>query len=307
MSNYLFRRLLNAIFVVFGVVTLVFFVLRILPGDPAYVLAGPTATQAEVDELRISLGLDQPAYVQYAIFLRQLTMGDLGHATYYQNQSALGLVLERMPATLELVVPSLIISIILALVLGALAALRNGTWIDETLGVIALSAQAAPSFWLGPVLIIIFARELGWLPTSGRGGFTYYILPVVTMTLPLFAVSMRLVRSGMLDNLKKDYVRMARAKGLRENTILARHVARNMLIPVVTYVGLQLGHLLSGAVIVETVFAWPGVGRLLVESIINRDYTVIQASVIIFAGLFVAVNLIVDLLYGWIDPRISYS
>ncbi len=307
MSNYLLRRILNAIFVVFGVVTLVFFVLRILPGDPAYVLAGPTATQAEVDELRRNLGLDQPAYVQYAIFLRQLAQGDLGNATYYQNESALHLVLERMPATLELVVPALVIAVILALVLGALAAIRSGTWFDDLMGVIALSAQAAPSFWIGPMLIILFARELGWLPTSGRGGLNYYIMPVITLALPLFAVSMRLVRSGIIENLQKDYVRMARAKGLSERVVLGRHVARNMLIPVVTYVGLQLGHLLSGAVIVETVFAWPGVGRLLVESIINRDYTVVQASVIIFAGLFVTVNLLVDLLYGWIDPRISLS
>jgi peptide/nickel transport system permease protein len=307
MSSYVLRRLLNAVFVVFGVVTLVFFVLRILPGDPAYVLAGPTATQAEVDELRRSLGLDQPAYIQYGIFLRQLAQGDLGNATYFQSESALELVLERMPATLELVVPSLLIAVFLALVLGAISALRNGSWLDEILGVVALSAQAAPSFWLGPVFIIIFARELGWLPTSGRGNFSYYILPIITLALPLFAVSMRLVRSGMIENLHRDYVRMARAKGLAESTIIARHVSRNMLIPVVTYVGLQLGHLLSGSVIVETVFAWPGVGRLLVDSIINRDYTVIQASVIVFAGLFVAVNLLVDLLYGWIDPRISYS
>jgi peptide/nickel transport system permease protein len=307
MFNYLIRRLINTIFVVFGVVTLVFFVLRILPGDPAYVLAGPTATQAEVDALRQNLGLDRPAYVQYGIFLRQLAQGDLGKATYYRNESALNLVLERMPATLEIVVPALAISILAALVLGAVAALRNGTWLDDTISAIALASQAAPSFWIGPMLIILFARELGWLPTSGRGGWTYYIMPVVTLALPLFAVSMRLVRSGMIDNLQKDYVRMARAKGLSEAVILSRHVARNMLIPVVTYIGLQLGHLLSGAVVVETVFAWPGVGRLLVESIINRDYTVVQASVILFASLFVAVNLIVDLLYGWIDPRISYS
>jgi peptide/nickel transport system permease protein len=307
MFNYLIRRLINTIFVVFGVVTLVFFVLRILPGDPAYVLAGPTATQAEVDALRQNLGLDRPAYVQYGIFLRQLAQGDLGKATYYRNESALNLVLERMPATLEIVVPALAISILAALVLGAVAALRNGTWLDDTISAIALASQAAPSFWIGPMLIILFARELGWLPTSGRGGWTYYLMPVVTLALPLFAVSMRLVRSGMIDNLQKDYVRMARAKGLSEAVILSRHVARNMLIPVVTYIGLQLGHLLSGAVVVETVFAWPGVGRLLVESIINRDYTVVQASVILFASLFVAVNLIVDLLYGWIDPRISYS
>jgi peptide/nickel transport system permease protein len=307
MSNYIVRRLLNSLFVVFGVVTLVFFVLRILPGDPAYVLAGPTATQVEVDELRRSLGLDQPAYVQYFIFIRQLAAGDLGKATYYQSEPALQLVLERMPATLEIVLPALILSIIAALVLGSIAALRSGSWLDESLGVTALVAQAAPSFWIGPMLIILFARELGWLPTSGRGGPSYYILPVLTLALPLFAVSMRLVRSGMIDNLQKDYVRMARSKGLAEFTILGRHVARNMLIPVVTYVGLQLGHLLSGAVIVETVFAWPGVGRLLVESIINRDYTVVQASVVIFASLFVMVNLVVDLLYGWIDPRISFA
>ena len=307
MATFLLRRLLYAVFVVLGVVTLVFVVLRLLPGDAAYALAGPTATQEEVDALRQTLGLDQPVWVQYGIFLRQVAQGDFGHSVYNNNASALDLVLERMPATLELVIPALLLAIVVAFTLGAVAALKTGTWLDDLLSAIAIAGDAAPSFWIGPLLIIVFARNLGWLPTSGRGGLEYMILPVITLALPLFAVSMRLVRSGLLETLSREYVRTARAKGLAEQTILSRHVFRNMLIPVVTYVGLQLGHLLSGAVVVETVFAWPGVGRLLVDSIPNRDYTVIQVAVIIFASLFVLVNLLVDLLYGVIDPRIEYS
>jgi len=307
MATFLLRRLLYAVFVVLGVVTLVFVVLRLLPGDAAYALAGPTATQAEVDALRQTLGLDQPVWVQYGIFLRQVAQGDFGHSVYNNNASALDLVLERMPATLELVLPALLLAIVVAFTLGAVAALKTGTWLDDLLSAIAIAGDAAPSFWIGPLLIIVFARNLGWLPTSGRGGVEYMILPVITLALPLFAVSMRLVRSGLLETLNREYVRTARAKGLAERVILSCHVFRNMLIPVVTYVGLQLGHLLSGAVVVETVFAWPGVGRLLVDSIPNRDYTVIQVAVIIFASLFVLVNLLVDLLYGVIDPRIEYS
>ena len=307
MATFLLRRLLYAVFVVLGVVTLVFVVLRLLPGDAAYALAGPTATQEEVDALRQTLGLDQPVWVQYGIFLRQVAQGDFGHSVYNNNASALDLVLERMPATLELVLPALLLAIVVAFTLGAVAALKTGTWLDDLLSAIAIAGDAAPSFWIGPLLIIVFARNLGWLPTSGRGGVEYMILPVITLALPLFAVSMRLVRSGLLETLNREYVRTARAKGLAERVILSRHVFRNMLIPVVTYVGLQLGHLLSGAVVVETVFAWPGVGRLLVDSIPNRDYTVIQVAVIIFASLFVLVNLLVDLLYGVIDPRIEYS
>lgn len=307
MLGYILRRLMYAVFVVFGVTTLVFVVLRLLPGDSTYVLAGSTATQAEVDQLRAALGLDRPIYVQYGVFLRQMATGDLGKSVYNNNVPALGLVLERMPATLQIVVPALLLAVLAALVLGAVSALRRGTWLDDAMSVVALIGQAAPSFWIGPLLIILFARNLGWLPTSGRGGLRHFILPVITLALPLFAVSMRLVRSGLLDVLNKEYVRTARAKGLRESRILYGHAFRNMLIPVVTYIGLQLGHLLSGSVIVETVFAWPGVGRLLVDSITNRDFTVIQVSVILFAGLFILVNLLVDLLYGLIDPRISYS
>jgi peptide/nickel transport system permease protein len=307
MLPFLIRRLAYAVFVVFGVTTAVFVVLRLLPADPVYVLAGPTATVEEVDALRRALGFDQPIYVQYAIFLRQVLVGDLGRSVYQNNVPALDLVLERMPATLELVVPSLVLAVLAAFTLGAIAAQRPGSWLDDLLSAIALAGQSAPSFWIGPVLIIVFARELGWLPTSGRGGFAELIMPVVTMSLPLFAVSMRLVRSGVIETLNRDFVRTARAKGLREGAVLRRHVYPNMLIPVITFIGLQLGHLLSGSVIVETVFAWPGVGRLLVESITNRDYSVVQASVIVFAGLFILVNLLVDLLYGVIDPRVGFS
>lgn len=307
MVSYILRRLLYAVFVVLGVVSIVFVLLRLLPGDPAYLLAGPTATQAEVDTLRRAMGLDRPAYIQYAVFLRQLATGDLGISVYNNNVPALDLVLERMPATLQMIVPALLLAVFLALTLGSVAALNHGTRLDDAISVIALIGKAAPSFWVGPLLILIFARNLGWLPTSGRDSPKHLILPIITLTLPLFAVTTRLVRSGLLDTMNKEYVRTARAKGLPESSILSRHVFRNTLIPVVTYIGLQLGHLLSGSVVVETVFAWPGAGRLLVDSITNRDYTVIQAAIILFSGLFVLVNLLVDLLYVAIDPRIGYS
>src|SRR4051794_18190074 len=295
MISYILRRLLYAVFVVFGVVTLVFILLRVLPGDPAYLLAGPTATQAEVDNLRAGLGIDRPVYVQYGRFLQQLASGDLGKSVYNNNTPALQLVVERMPATLEMIVPALILAVVLAMTLGAVAALNHGSRLDDAISVVVLMGKSAPSFWIGPLLILIFARDLGWLPTSGRDGPKNLILPVLTLTLPLFAVSTRLVRSGLLDTLNKEYIRTARAKGLRESAVLTGHVFRNTLIPVVTYIGLQLGHLLSGSVVVETVFAWPGAGRLLVDSITNRDYTVIQAAIILFSGLFVLVNLLVDL------------
>jgi ABC-type dipeptide/oligopeptide/nickel transport system permease component len=307
MVQFMIRRTISALFVVFGVVTLVFVILRILPGDAAYLLAGSMATQEEVDAIRDQLGFSKPLYDQYWIFLKNVSHGDFGTSVFYTGSSAARLVFERLPATLELVIPSVFLAITMALGLGAIAALKRGTWIDDLMGVIALVGQAAPSFWIGPLLIIVFARNLGWLPTSGRGGWENAVLPIVTLTLPLFAVSMRLVRSGLLDILHKEYVRTARAKGLGERLVMSRHVFRNMLIPVITYIGLQLGHLLSGSVVVEVVFAWPGVGRLLVDSITNRDYAVIQVSAIVFASLFVLINLIVDLLYGVIDPRIDYS
>ncbi len=307
MIRYLARKFLHAVLVVFGVMTLVFIILRLLPGDPAYVLAGPIATQEEVDVVRKALGIDRPIYIQYAYFLRQIATFDFGRSIYNNNVPALDLILERMPATLELVVPALILSVILAFLIGILSALRVGTWVDGLMAGLALAGQAAPSFWIGPMMIIVFARNLGWLPTFGRGGLANLILPIVTLSLPLFAVTMRMVRSGLLETMDKDYVRTARAKGVTEKLILVRHVLRNMLIPVVTYTGLQLGHLLSGSVIVETVFAWPGVGRLMVESITNRDYTVVQVSVVVFASLFVFINMIVDMLYVVIDPRVELA
>lgn len=307
MFRYVLRRLLYAIFVVFGVVTLVFMVLRLLQGDAAYLLAGPTATEAEVDQIRAALGMDRPVYVQYGIFLRQMAIGDLGRSVYYSGAPALELVVERMPATLQLVVPALLLAVLSALLLGTVAALHRGSRLDDAMSAVSLIGQAAPEFWIGPLLIILFARNLGWLPTSGRGGLDHLILPVITLALPLFAVSMRLVRSGLLDTLNQEYVTTARAKGLRERAVVVRHVFRNMLIPVVTYIGLQLGHLLSGSVVVEVVFAWPGAGRLLVDSLTNRDYAVTQVGVILFASLFVMINLMVDVLYGVIDPRIEYS
>jgi len=307
MLPFLLRRLAYSVFVVFGVTTAVFVVLRLLPADPVYVLAGQTASAEEVDALRHALGFDQPIYAQYAVFLRHMAAGDLGRSVYHNNVPALSLVLERMPATLELLIPSLVLAVLAAFSLGTVAAIRSGTWLDDLLSAAVLAGQSAPSFWIGSMLIIVFARDLGWLPTSGHGGLAEMVMPVITLALPLFAVSMRLVRSGLLETLNRDYVRTARAKGLAEPVALRHHVFPNMLIPVITFVGVELGHLLSGSVIVETVFAWPGVGRLLVDSITYRDYAVVQASVIVLAGLFVLANLAVDVLYGVIDPRVGYS
>lgn len=306
MTRYIVRRLLLSIIVIWGVVTFVFFVVRVIPGDPAAMMLGIDATPEMIASLRVQLGLDQPILVQYVFFLQNAITGDWGNSLYL-NRPSTELVFERIPATVQLAVLSVILSTLLAVPLGMLAALKvNSIW-DRIVSLTTLAAQSMPDFWVGFMLILIFSRYLRWLPTSGMGSWKHMIMPLITLSFPLTTFMTRLVRAGMLDVLGRDYVRTARGKGMKESLVVFRHVFKNMMIPVVTLVGLQLGVLLGGVVITETVFAWPGVGRLLVDSILRKDFPVVQAAVLFIALSYIFVNLFVDIAYAYIDPRIHYE
>ncbi|MDR7543305.1 MAG: ABC transporter permease [Armatimonadota bacterium] len=306
MGRYLARRALAALVVIWGVLTVIFVVVRVVPGDPAAVLLGTHATTDMVAEQRAKMGLDRPLAVQYVLFLRQAVAGDWGRS-YHENRPAFAMVVERMPATAELALASLALTIVVSFGLGTAAARWVQSPADRAVGVISLVGQAVPNFWLGLVLILVFARNLHWLPSFGRGSAWHLVLPTVTLSVQLIGVMTRLIRAGVLETAGQDYVRTARAKGVAEPGVLLRHVYRNMLIPVVTMLGLQLGALLGGVVVIEMVFAWPGLGRLIVTAINNRDYPVVQAAVTFTAVIFVVLNLLVDLTYGYLDPRIRYQ
>jgi len=303
--RYLSRKLAHTAFVAFGVVTLVFAALR-MSGDPAATMLPGDASVDELRDLRHALGLDQPLHVQYVRFLASAMTGDFGTSLRHQ-EPAMRLVLERLPATLELAFAALLLSVGVALPLGIVAALHRGRLADVLAMAFAVVGQATPYFWMGIMLILIFAVELQWLPTSGRGGVERLILPAVTLGTHFMAVLARLTRTSMLEVLGQNYVTTARAKGLTERTVVLVHALKNAAVPVVTLIGLQFGTLLGGAVVTETIFAWPGVGRLAVQSIFVRDYPVVQAGVFVLALTFVAINLLVDLLYGWLDPRTRTS
>jgi ABC-type dipeptide/oligopeptide/nickel transport system permease component len=303
MFRILANRLLAAVFVIWGVVTMVFLILRVLPGDPAALALGFDATPEALAALRQQMGLDQPIIVQYFIFLADVIRGNFGDSLFLQ-EPALQLVLDRLPATFQLAIPALILAVLVALPLGVLAGSRSGSLADRIISVMTLGAQSIPNFWIGLMLILILARNFGLLPTSGRGNWQHMIMPVITLSLPLLAVLTRFTRTGMLENLQADYVRTARSKGLKEQLVYYRHIFKNMLIPVITTLGLQAGTLLGGAVVIEIVFAWPGLGRLTVDSILRRDYPVVQVAVLVIALLVVLVNLTVDLFYTVVDPRI---
>lgn len=306
MTRYLMRRVLSTLIVIWGVFTVIFLVVRVIPGDPAAVLLGTHATAEMVAEQRSRMGLDRPLIVQYALFLRQALAGDWGRS-YHEGRPAFVMVLERVPPTVELALASITLTIVLSFGLGTLAARWVQSPIDRGVGILSLVGQAVPNFWLGLVLILVFARNLNWLPSFGRGTPWHLVLPTVTLSVQLIGVMTRLVRAGVLEISSQDYVRTARAKGVTESQVMTRHVYRNMLIPVVTILGLQLGALLGGVVVIEMVFAWPGLGRLIVTAINNRDYPVVQAAVTFTAMIFVMLNLLVDLTYGYLDPRIRYS
>jgi ABC-type dipeptide/oligopeptide/nickel transport system permease component len=302
MFPYVVRKCAHTALVALGVVTLVFAALR-LSGDPAATMLPGDATVDDLAALRTALGLDRPVYVQYVTFLADAVRGDFG-TSFRHQQPALTLVMERLPATLELAFAALVLSVVIALPLGIVAALYRGRIPDMLAMAFAVVGQATPFFWMGIMLILIVSLELGWLPTSGRGTWRHLVLPAVTLATHLAAVLARLTRTSMLEVLGQQYVVTARAKGLRERSVVLVHALKNAAVPVVTLVGLQFGTLLGGAVVTETVFAWPGVGRLAVQSIFVRDYPVVQAGVFVLALSFVALNLLVDVLYGWLDPRI---
>jgi ABC-type dipeptide/oligopeptide/nickel transport system permease component len=305
-GRYLLRRSVAALIVIGGVLTVIFLVVRVIPGNPAAVLLGTHATAEMVAEQRTKMGLDRPLLVQYALFLRQALVGDWGRS-YHEGRPAFGLVTERMPATVELAVAGMALTVVLSFALGTLAARRAQSPVDRAIGVFSLVGQAVPNFWLGLVFILVFARNLNWLPSFGRGTPWHLVLPTVTLSVQLIGVMTRLIRAGVLETAGQDYVRTARAKGVAEPGVLLRHVYRNMMIPVVTMLGLQLGALLGGVVVIEIVFAWPGLGRLIVTAINNRDYPVVQAAVTFTAVIFVVLNLLVDLTYAYLDPRIRYA
>jgi peptide/nickel transport system permease protein len=305
MTRFLAQRLLQMIGV-FLIISMVVFMLLVLTGDPIELLLPPAADINQVEALRTQLGLDRPWYVQYAKFVRSALRGDLG-TSFYFHEPAIRLVLERLPASLELVIWTMIASTAIAIPLGVAAATSRGSWVDRAVLVGSLVGISAPTFWIGIVLIALFVVALGWLPSSGRGTWAHLVLPVVTLAFYRVALFIRLIRAGMLDVLNQDYIRTARAKGLYERLIIYRHALKNTLIPFVTIGGIQMGGLIAFAIVTEKIFAWPGMGRLLLTSIERLDYPIVVAYAIVTAGLFIVINLTVDVLYALIDPRIRYE
>lgn len=302
MLSYLIRRTAHAVLVLFGVATLVFILSR-LAGDPIALLAPPNATPEDIDRLRTALALDDPVLVQYFHYLFDLVTLDLGESLYFRTPT-IELIGERLPATMILGSVAFVIAMTVAIPAGILAAVKRGTFFEGLVTLVVLVGQSTPAFWVGILLILTFSVELGWFPTGGRDGFSSIVLPSITLAFYMMALVARLLRSSMLGVLNEDYVRTARAKGVSNQKVITHHAMRNALLPTVTVIGLQVGSLFGGAVLTETVFAWPGVGLLMVEAIHNRDYPLVQSIVIVLAAIFVLVNLLVDLSYTLLDPRI---
>jgi len=323
MTRYLFRCFWQSLMVLFGI-SLIVFILLHLSGDPAVLLMPPDATREDIENFRKLMGFNDPLFLrwppweslsspwrpvtdtQYGRFMRGLVQGDFG-LSFRHQQPALGLVLERMPATIELTLAAMLIAVCVAIPVGILAAVRRNTGVDHAGMVLALLGQSMPVYWLGIMLILLFAVRLNLLPAFGSGSLRHLVLPAITLGAFSMARIARLTRSGMLEVLGQEYVRTARAKGLAERRIILKHALKNAAIPVITVIGLDLGTLLGGAVITETIFAWPGVGRLAVQAIANRDYPVVQSAVFVLASIFVLINFLVDILYTYVDPRVAYK
>ncbi len=304
--RFLARRLLLTVPVLLGVATLVFALIHLVPGDPAQAMLGEGAAPDDVAELRTRLGLDRPLLEQYGLFMRGLVQGDLG-SSFRTGQPVLAMIVERVPATAELALAAMAAAILFAIPLGVAAAVWRGTFVDWSAMTLALAGISLPNFWLGPVLAIVFAVELGWLPVSGRGGLSSLALPALSLGAALAAILARMTRASLLDELQELYVRAARARGASRSRAVLLHALGNSLIPVVTIAGLQFGAVLTGAVITETIFAWPGIGRLLIQSISFRDYPMVQGCILLIAVTYVGVNLATDVMYGVLDPRIRYD
>jgi len=303
MLTFITHRLAGALLVVFGVVSIVFLLIHLIPGDPVEIMLGEAASVADREALRAALGLDQPLARQFMTYLEGLLRLDLGNS-YHSHRPVFELVLERLPATLVLAGMALLITLVMAVPLGIVAAVRRDSLWDSGAMGFSMLGVSVPNFWLGPLLILVFSLWLGWFPVSGRESFGSVVLPAITLGTGLAAVLSRMVRSSMLEVLGEDYMRTARAKGLAPSRIILHHGLRNALLPVITLLGLQLGALLAGAVITETVFSWPGVGLLTIEAIQSRDYPVVQACVLLISISYVLINLLTDIAYAWVDPRI---
>jgi peptide/nickel transport system permease protein len=301
--GFFLRRLAIVAPTVLGAVTLVFFFLHLIPGDPVEVMLGETAQQADKEQLREELGLNLPVHIQYGRFITGVFQGDLGDS-YFYRRPVTQVIAERAPATVELALAAFLVAGLIAIPLGIVAALREGTTVDNASVLFSLLGISMPNFWLGPLLIILFSIKLGWFPVSGRGGFGSLVLPAITLGTALAAILSRMTRASLLERLGEDYLTVARAKGLPEWKVILKHALRNALIPVITVMGLQFGALLSGAIITENVFSWPGIGTLLINAIEARDYPLVQGCILFITLSYVLVNLLTDLLYGCVDPRI---
>ena len=306
MIQYVLRRLLHSIVTLFGVSLVVFGILRVLPGDPARMMLPDGAPESAVDAMSAQLGLREPLYVQYGLFLRSVVRGDFGESFQYRA-AASAVVAERVMPTVHLSLAALALTVLFGVPAGILAAARRGTIFDYGGMALAALGQSLPNFWLGIMLILLFGVALGWLPTSDYKGPSYLVLPAVTLAAFPMALVARLTRSSMLEVLNKDYIRTAHSKGLRDLAVVLGHGLKNAAIPVVTILGLQIGVLLGGAVITESVFSWPGIGKLVVVSIFRRDFPVVQTVLILSATIFILINFVVDMTYTVLDPRIKYS
>jgi len=306
MFSYLIRRILITIPLLLGVIFIVTISFDLIPGDPAALILGEFATEEAVAELRGRLGLDRPLLIRYADTVISAAQGDLGRSLN-DRRPVVTILSETFPYTAQLAVAAIVLVLVFGIPLGLLAAMRPGSILDNVIRVVSLAGLSMPVFWTGLVFMVIFAVELNWVPVSGTGTWKHLVLPAVTLALPSLAVIARMTRSTVLEVLREDFIRTARAKGVSERTLLLKHMLRNAMIPVVTVLGLQLGQMLGGAVLTETVFAWPGVGRLTVFAIFNRDYVLMQGVVMVLASVYVVVNLLVDLSYGLFDPRVRYA
>jgi peptide/nickel transport system permease protein len=306
MFAFIVRRLLLTLPVVWIVITLVFALIHMVPGDPVAQMLGEGAAVSEVERLRHELGLDRPFLEQYRTYMAGLIRGDLG-MSFRNQQTVTSAIIARYPATIELAVAATIFSLILAIPFGVISAIRRGRAADRAVSFVSLLGISIPNFALGPILILLFSISLGLLPVSGRGGFEHLILPAVTLGGALAAITTRMVRGSMLEEIRQDYVRTARAKGLNERVVLFKHALKNGLIPVITVLGLQAGVLLAGAVITETIFSWPGLGRLTIQAIFARDYPLVQGCILAITLTYIGINLVTDVLYSVVDPRIRYD
>ena len=306
MLRYLFRRLLLTIPVLLGVATLVFALIHLVPGDPARSMLGEGATEEEISRLQEALGLNRPLPVQYAAFLAGVARGDLGRSFRY-GTPVTHEIRDKLVRTIQLALAAMAVAILFAIPLGIVAAVFQGTAIDHAAMTLALVGISMPNFWLGPLLAILFAVHLGWLPVAGTGTLAHLVLPAVTLGAALSAILARMTRASLLEELRELYVLAARARGLSRTRAVLHHAFRNSLIPVVTIIGLQFGAVLTGTIITETIFAWPGVGRLLIQAINFRDYPLVQGCILFISVTYVLMNLLTDLTYGLLDPRIRYD